>query len=232
MQKPIVRLATAVMVVLSVLGFPRGVQAQDDRDRDRDRDRPPERLTRIDAGTVIAVRTTEPIHVRSRDGRVYTGTINQDVVGENGRLAIPRGAPVELVVRAAPDKDLILDLESVVVNGERYAIDSDPNRIESEKRDGVGANRRTGEYVGGGAVIGSIIGAIAGGGKGAAIGAAAGAAAGASSETVTRGREVHVPAESILTFRLERPLVVGVPDRGRDRDGYHYHDYYEENPSR
>jgi hypothetical protein len=178
------------------------------------------------------VRTNEPIHVTRRDDRVYYGTINDDVLDANHRLAIPRGSQVELIVRTAPDNDLILDLDSVVVNGERYAIDSDVNRIESDKREGVGANKRTGEFVGGGAVIGSIIGAIAGGGKGAAVGAAAGAAAGASTQTLTRGREVRVPAEAILTFRLDRPLVVGIPDRGRDRDGHHYHDYYDENPGR
>ena len=56
------------------------------------------------------------------------------------------------------------------------------------------------------AIIGSIIGAIAGGGKGAAIGAAAGAAGGATAQMATRGREIRIPSESVLTFRLERGL--------------------------
>jgi outer membrane lipoprotein SlyB len=219
------------MVSAAIIMSPLGIQAQD-RDRDRDQPPPPpphERMTRIEAGTLIAVRTNESIQVRSRDNRIFYGTVDADVVGGNGRLAIPRGSQVEMIVREAPDHDLILDLDSVVINGERYGIDSDPNRIESgDARDGVGANKRTGEFVGGGAVIGSIIGAIAGGGKGAAIGAAAGAAAGASTQTLTRGREVRVPAEAIVTFRLERPLVVGVADRGRMRDGHHYHDEYDD----
>jgi hypothetical protein len=134
------------------------------------------------------------------------------------------------MVRQAADGDLILDLESVSINGERYAIEAAPNRIDSDRRDGVGENRRTATHVGGGAVLGAIIGAIAGGGKGAAIGAAAGGAAGAGVQMATRGREVHVPAESVLTFRIDQPLRVGVPDRGVDRDGYHYHDYYDERP--
>jgi len=74
------------------------------------------------------------------------------------------------------------------------------------RRDGVGANRRTGEYVGGGAVLGAIIGAIAGGGRGAAIGGAAGAGAGAGIQIITRGKELHVPAETVIRFRLDRPL--------------------------
>jgi hypothetical protein len=72
----------------------------------------------------------------------------------------------------------------------------------------VGANRRTAEMVGGGAVLGTLLGAIAGGGKGAAIGAAAGAAAGAGVQVLTRGKTVRVPAESVLTFRLDQPVTL------------------------
>jgi len=60
--------------------------------------------------------------------------------------------------------------------------------------------------IGGGAAIGTVIGAIAGGGKGAAIGAATGAAAGAGAQVLTKGKEVQVPAETVLTFRLTQPL--------------------------
>jgi hypothetical protein len=76
------------------------------------------------------------------------------------------------------------------------------------RRDGMGANRRTGEYVGGRAVLGAIIGAIAGGGRGAAIGGAAGAGAGAGAgaQIITRGKELHAPAETVIRFRLDRPL--------------------------
>jgi hypothetical protein len=115
------------------------------------------------------------------------------------------------MVREAPDHDLALDLESVIVNGRRYGIESEPERIESERKPGLGENRSTAEHVGGGALLGTIIGAIAGGGKGAAIGAGAGAAAGAGEQMLTRGRRIHVPPESLLTFRVERPLVVREP---------------------
>ena len=51
-----------------------------------------------------------------------------------------------------------------------------------------------------------MVGTIAGGGKGAAIGAFAGAAGGAGAQTLTRGKSVRVPAESLVTFRLKRPF--------------------------
>jgi len=74
-------------------------------------------------------------------------------------------------------------------------------------------------------LIGTIIGAIAGGGKGAAIGAATGAGAGAVGQTVTRGGNVRVPAETLLRFRLDRPMVIGAGDEGFTRNGRHYHRY-------
>jgi hypothetical protein len=57
-----------------------------------------------------------------------------------------------------------------------------------------------------------IVGAIAGGAKGAAIGAAAGAASAAGAQVVTRGHELRVPVESLLTFRLDhRDSRRGIP---------------------
>ncbi len=61
---------------------------------------------------------------------------------------------------------------------------------------------------GGGAALGAIIGAIAGGGKGAAVGAATGAAAGTGVQILTKGETLKVPAETILEFKLESPLVI------------------------
>ncbi len=61
---------------------------------------------------------------------------------------------------------------------------------------------------GGGAVLGTVIGAIAGGGKGAAIGAVGGGAGGAATQVLTRGKEVNVPAETLLTFKLDQPVTL------------------------
>lgn len=183
-------------------------------------------VSQVQPGANISVRTNETIATHSRDGRIYYGRIVDNVIGSDGQIAIPRGSDVELIVRRARDNDLILDIESVTAYGQRYAIETQAERIESSSRSGIGTNRRTGEFVGGGAVLGTILGAIAGGGKGAAIGAAAGAAAGAGGQILTQGREVRVPAESIINFRLDQPLLINIPDNGSDRDGYHYHDYY------
>lgn len=173
-------------------------QAQDrDRDRDRNWDAGRSLYTRLQPGTVVPVRTNEAIDVERKDNRVYTGIVDQDVRGDNGRIAIPRGSNAELIVRVAADNDLILDLESVVVNGQRYAIKTDPNRVESRRDNSL---------------VGAIVGAVNGG--------------------QARGRAVRIPRDSILTFRLDRPIDMGVADRGVTRDGHHYHDWYDHDRDR
>ena len=165
-----------------------------------------ERPTRIEAGSVVTVRTEEEIRADRSDDRVFTAIVDHDVPDASGQLALSRGTRVELVVKAAEGHELVLDLESVIIDGQRYLVRADEN-VETSK--GLGANRRTAEYVGGGAALGSIIGAVAGGGKGALIGGVVGGAAGAGGEVLTRGHSVRVPRNTLLTFRLERPLELG-----------------------
>ncbi len=147
-----------------------------------------EEVSRLERGTVLPIRLNQAIDVDRQDNRVYRGTVDQDVRGANGRIVVPRGSMAELSVRVARDNDLIIDLESVVANGQRYAIKAAPDREESRQDRSL---------------VGSIVGAIDGHGE--------------------QGRAVRVPRDSVVTFRLERPLDVGVPDRGYDRDGWHYH---------
>jgi hypothetical protein len=178
------------------------------------------RLQRIDPDTLIPVRTNEYISSDRADGRVFPAQIAEDVWDDQSRLAvpaIPRGSPAELVVRNTRGGDLVLDLDSVIAHGQRYSVSAEPERIESDQR----LSKDAPAIIGGGAVLGTIIGAITGGGKGAAIGAGVGAAAGVGLSI--RGRQVRVPAGSVLNFRVDRPLTIGVADRGYDRDRRHFH---------
>jgi hypothetical protein len=131
-------------------------------------------------------------------------------------------------VRRGPDDELVLDLDSVTVHGRRYGVDATRNRISTGvdvRNSGIGANRETARNVGGGALLGAILGAAIGGGDGAAAGAAAGAAVGAGAQILTKGRRVNVPAETLLSYRLQSDMSLDVRDSGFDRDGHHYHTY-------
>ena len=94
----------------------------------------------------------------------------------------------------------------MTVNNKQYRVVSS-DLTESNKK-GFGVNRRTAELLGGGSGLGALLGGIFGGGKGAGIGAMAGAGGGFATQAFTRGKEVRVPAESQLRFRLERNLVL------------------------
>ena len=177
----------------------------------------------VPAGTNIQVRTSNQISRNRADGQIYTGSIAEDVRDRDGNLAIPRGATAELILRRTGG-DLVIDLDAVEVYGQRFEVAA--TEVVRDQKQGLGANRRTGKYVGGGAVLGTILGAIAGGGRGAAIGALAGGAAGAGGEVLTRGRSVNIPAESILNFQLAQPLHVTTrSDQGYYQNGRHYHRY-------
>jgi hypothetical protein len=187
-----------------------------------------EYINPIPAGTTLQVRTTETIDSQTMDGRIYKGIVETDVRDTQGRLAIPRGAEAELVVRRDADNDLVLDLDSVNVNGRRYGVDATRNRVGGGidiRESGIGANKETARNVGGGALLGAILGAVIGGGDGAAAGAAAGAAVGATAQILTKGRRVNVPAETLLSYRLQSDMNLDIRDTGYDRDGHHYHKY-------
>jgi hypothetical protein len=181
---------------------------QDNRNQDS-RDYGQSRMERVvlPVGTEVAVRTNERIDSRDVvEGQTFSAQIEGDIRDTDGSVVIPRGSDVRLVTRRVESNgDITLDVDSITVAGRRYRV-STANEELQNRRDGVGGNARTGEFVGGGAVLGAIIGAIAGGGKGAAIGAASGAGAGAATQIITRGKEVHVPAESVIRFRLDSPL--------------------------
>ena len=213
--------AIGVGVLMTILGTSLTGYAQNWRDPQFWNTRG-NRLSRIEPGTYVQVRTSQRIDSNRADGRVFYGVVNQDVWDDYSRLAvpaIPRGSRVELIVRSARDGDLILDMESVDAHGQRYALSATPQRIESGN--GRVSGNQVAPFVGGGAIVGSIIGALAGGGKGAAIGGAAGAATGLG--LAYRGKSVGVPAGSLLTFRLERGLDIGVPDAGFRRNNGHFH---------
>lgn len=176
-------------------------------------------------GTQITVRSDQAINVKgnstsntsssnpntnSSGEQIFPGTVANDVMDTQGRVAIPAGSPVQLAVVSTGSNEMTLDLRSITVNGQTFNTYSDSTSAAgSNKRGGLGANKRTGEYVGGGALAGTLLGALAGGAKGAAIGAVAGGAAGAGAQVITRGKDLSVPAETKLTFRINRDINLG-----------------------
>jgi hypothetical protein len=159
----------------------------------------------IPSGTQLAIRTNEAIDSKSSTvGQTFSAVMYADVLNSSGTVAIPKGSDIKLVIRNTSGSDLVLDIDSLVVAGRRYIVST--SDLEKKGAQGIGANRRTAEMVGGGAAVGAIIGAVVGGGKGAAIGAGIGAAGGAGVQVLTKGKEVRVPPETVLNFKLDQDL--------------------------
>lgn len=165
-------------------------------------------------GTKVSVRTEDAIDSTTAvEGQTYAAEITDDVLDANGDVVIPHGSNAQIVIRSASKggrirgtSDLILDLQSISVEGKRYLVSTTDMRQSGKQ--GLGTNKRTAEYTGGAAALGAIIGAIAGGGKGAAIGAGAGAGGGAVTQVLTKGGAIRVPAETVLIFQLDKPVQI------------------------
>ena len=166
----------------------------------------------LPTGTQVSVRSEETIDsATAAEGQTYAAEITDDVLDANGDVVIPHGSNAQIVIRSASKggrfrgtSDLVLDLQSITVEGQQYLIST--TDLRQSGKEGLGANKRTAEYTGGAAALGAIIGAIAGGGKGAAIGAGAGAGGGALTQDLTKGSAIRVPAETVLTFQLDKPV--------------------------
>jgi hypothetical protein len=89
------------------------------------------------------------------------------------------------------------------VNNDSYDV-----KTSSVSRSLNGKGKRTATFIGGGAGGGALIGGLAGGGKGALIGAALGAGAGTAGAAYTGEKEIVLPAESTLTFKLAEPVTI------------------------
>ena len=161
--------------------------------------------TVLPSGAEIKVRTDVTIPAKPPADATYSATVSNDVISSKGELAIPRSARAELVAVPTDDgKDTNLDLRSVIVNDHKYLLVT-KGSSNSSRSGGLGANKRTGKYVGGGAAIGAVLGAILGGGKGAAVGAILGGAGGAGAQVYT-GKKKELPPETQLSFKLAQDL--------------------------
>lgn len=162
----------------------------------------------LPAGTVITVRLGQAVGSKiSQPGQSFTATVATPVEGD-GQAVIPSGANATgTVVDAKPlgrfkgGAVLELELDSIEVNGSQR-----PVHTSALVRSAKGKGKRTAVLAGGGAGLGALIGGLAGGGKGAAIGAVAGAGAGTTGAAFTGNKNIVLPAESALSFKLEQPL--------------------------
>jgi len=162
------------------------------------------------AGTSVTVRLSSPVGSKlSSSGQTFRGTLAHAIV-INGRTIVPAdtefsGKVIEAVPagRLSGGASLRIALTSFTLNGSEHQI-----RTTSVERVSQGKGKRTLEMTGGGAAVGALVGALLHGGKGAALGAAAGAGGGAAGSAFTGNRDIIMPAQSSVTFKLVEPLTI------------------------
>ncbi len=171
---------------------------------------PPPKPLIVPAETVIAVNLDQGVGSKiSTPGQAFSATVSAPV-SVDGRLAIPKGARAAGIVKDAKPAGrfkggavLSLTLTSVTVRNETYDI-----QTSTPSQTSTGKGKRTAGLVGGGAGGGALIGGLAGGGKGALIGGLVGAAAGTGGAALTGNREITLPAETLLNFKLAQSLEI------------------------
>lgn len=167
----------------------------------------------VPPGTHIVIRMGNSITSKTASpGDTFTGSLARPVA-VGGVVAIPAGAGVSgrVVNVKSPGKFkgegiLSIALTAVNVGGAPVAI-----KTSTYTRVVKGKGKRTAVAVGGGTGAGALIGGIAGGGKGALIGGLVGAGAGTAGAGLTGNKEVEIPVESAVTFKLARSITLNPP---------------------
>jgi hypothetical protein len=166
----------------------------------------------VPAGTRILIRMVDSVDSSKQQlGFRFTANletnlqVDEVVVAPRGSTVYGRLANAKSAGNMSGGAELTLELSDIVIKGTAYPLLTSSYQVASQ-----GQGSKTAKRVVGGTGLGALIGGLSGGGKGAAIGAGAGAAAGTAVSAASKGKQVSVPSESLLEFRLEQPVSLPV----------------------
>ena len=165
----------------------------------------------IPAGTTLTIRIDQRISVKaSRAGDTFTGEFVDPVLAGDNSVLVPKGALVGGVVDVSHRRGhfrgrslLELRLTSLTMNGTQYPLTT--RDLARSKR---GKGRRSTGLIAGGSGLGMLVGGMATGGVGLGGGGLVGGGAGTAVAGLTGNRDIEIPAESIVIFKLADDLVV------------------------
>jgi BON domain-containing protein len=173
-------------------------------------DIPPPELVTVPYGTALEVRLTQTVSSDlNQKGDTFLASLASPIMIDD-RVVIPADAAIQGKVVEAENAGrfngkpaLVIEVTRLAYNGRTYEL-----RSNQYSKQGASRSGRAVATIGGGAGLGALIGGILGGGRGAAIGAMIGAGAGTGVQAAGKAPQVELPAESMLSFRLETPLTV------------------------
>jgi hypothetical protein len=174
---------------------------------------PPQSTVTVPAGTRVLIRMIDSVDSSKQQvGYRFTASLETNlqvdnvVVAPRGTMLYGRLESAKSAGRMKGGAELTLELTDIVINGTAYPLLTSTYEVRSE-----GKGKKTTRRILGGTGLGAIVGGIAGGGTGAAIGAVSGAALGTTVAAAKGGKQVSVPSESLLEFRLEQPTSLPAP---------------------
>ena len=174
----------------------------------------------LSSGTPIPAKFDGSISSRThKAGQKLTGTVASDVKDKSGRVVIPAGSKVHLMIAAIHESErksdktgkLVLTPTKVVIAGKSYPLSGSAialDRTLKDRKTNAGDLAKVGMGAGAGALLGTAV--TGGSTKGAVIGGVAGAAVGTQRAIETQDRDVVVPAGSRLKVTLAAPFRRGV----------------------
>jgi hypothetical protein len=178
--------------------------------RDQQNYQVPPHLT-IRPGTFVTVRINQPLSSdRNQPGDAFSGTLVQPVVVDGVVVAQPgqtvggRVTESQKAGRVEGTSRLGVQLTDLTL------VDGTPAPLHTQfiSRRGPTSVGRDAGAIAGTTALGAAIGASADWGRGAAIGAGAGAVLGTLGVLLTRGHPTVIYPESVLTFRVEKPVTI------------------------
>ena len=187
----------------------------------------------LSPGLQIAVRLDSTISTKDQQyhyqyfSPILTGTLDQDVVTGDGRVAVPAGSTIKLAIsdfhragHVTGRARLRLRLYSVVLSdGSELPLDGYPTVGSKPKSDKEGTYHGNHGLVKDAGfdftaiAVGAGTGFAVGGPLGLPIGAAGGLLTAGVWTVARRGPDLTIPAGTVLSFTLGRPASVWLPDR-------------------
>lgn len=159
----------------------------------------------VPAGSRLVMRLDDNVDSAKGAGLRFRATLEAALLDATGKPVVPAGSKVLGIVKSAKAagnvagrSEVELAFTDLQVNGMLFPIQS-----QGVQAVGEGSGRDTGRKV----AAGALVGAAFGGGNGAAKGAAIGGAA----AMLTRGKQVKVPAGTVLELLLAAPAKVPAP---------------------
>lgn len=166
---------------------------------------------RLPSGSWLSVRINQMLSTnRNHPGDAFMATlvqplvVNGIVIARPGQTVAGRVSVSEKAGRVSGTSRLGVEIvELSLVDGQQVPVHS-----VLVSRDGGTSIGRDLNAIGTTTGVGAAIGAAAGGGLGAGLGAAAGLGASIIGVLVTRGRPSVIYPETVLTFRIDAPVIV------------------------